>query len=82
MRLLNLKEKRIHAHAKGEGGSEDKSLHAFSCISLCVNSCVLAVSMREKGRDKWRWPHQGAISSCAKGGGSKDMGRESKGLYA
>jgi len=41
MRLLNLKEKRVHAHANSERGSEGKGLHAFAGVLLCVRSCVL-----------------------------------------
>jgi len=48
VRLFDLKEKRVHPHAKGEGGSKDKGLHAFAYSLLSIVICGLSVQYAER----------------------------------
>lgn len=45
--LLDLKEERVHPHAKGEGGREGKGLHAPALDVLCAALLGLSVGARE-----------------------------------
>lgn len=44
MGLLDLKEEGVHPHAKGEGRSKDKGLHAFASYLLGVIACGLSAN--------------------------------------
>ena len=66
MRLFDLKEERVHTHAKGEGGSEDKGLHAFAFYLFSITACGLSVQ-------------GGVISGGRCQGGISSSGRRNEG---